>query len=58
LDLEIVLCQLIDSFSFSLAPGKQIYWQLNGIAQPGVEGECDEGTELKLQLPLMVSLAS
>jgi len=49
---------LIDSFSFSLVPGKQIYWQLNGISQPGVEGEFDEGTELKLQLPLIVSLVA
>jgi len=54
---EIVLCQLLDSFKFSLVPNKEIYWQLNPIAQPGVEGEFDEGERLKLQLPLLVSLA-
>jgi Cytochrome P450. len=55
---EIVLCQLLEPFKFEIPQDKEIFWQLNGITRPGVEGEFDEGVRLlKLQLPLLVSKA-
>jgi hypothetical protein len=36
--LEVVLMLLIESFKLSPAPGKEIYWQTQGIAKPAIIG--------------------
>jgi hypothetical protein len=44
----VVLLLLIESFRFSLPPGKEIYWQTQAIAKPLIVGSSDS------QLPLVV----
>jgi len=44
----MVLLLLIESFKFSPAPGKEIYWRSQGIARPAVVGS------EAFQLPLVV----
>jgi len=51
LKLEMVLFLLIESFKFSLAPGKEIYWRTQGIAKPAIVGFDT------FQLPLVVERA-
>jgi hypothetical protein len=46
--IEVVLLLLIESFRFSLAPDKEIYWQTQAIAKPSVVGFSDN------RLPLVV----
>jgi hypothetical protein len=47
----VVLLLLIESFKFSPAPGKEIYWRTQGIAKPAVVGFSGN------QLPLVVERA-
>jgi len=47
----MVLLLLIESFKFSPAPGKEIYWKSQGIARPAVVGS------KTIQLPLVVERA-
>jgi hypothetical protein len=49
----VALLLLIESFKFSPAPGKEIYWQSQGIAKPSVVG-----FESGSQLPLVVERAT
>jgi hypothetical protein len=44
----VVLLLLIESFKFSPAPDKEIYWRAQGIAKPSVVGFSD------YRLPLVV----
>jgi len=48
LNSEVVLLLLIESFKFSPAPGKEIYWQTQTVAKPAIVGSSD------VQLPLVV----
>ena len=53
--LEAALCLLLEAFKFSPSD-KEILWQFNGIAQPGIE-DPSSITGTRLGLPLKISLA-
>jgi len=53
-EFQVILIELIDSFSFSVSEDKKIRRVSSGIMAPMVEGELDKGA----QLPLVVALAS
>jgi cytochrome P450 len=54
IEFQVILIELIDSFTFSVAKDKKIRRASSGIMAPMVEGELDKGA----QLPLVVALAS
>ncbi|KAJ3990231.1 cytochrome P450 [Lentinula detonsa] len=54
LEMKVVMAMLVENFRFSLAPNKEIFWQMSGIASPIVVGGDDSGHP---QLPLVVELA-
>ncbi|KAJ3783409.1 cytochrome P450 [Lentinula aff. detonsa] len=54
LEMKVVMAMLVENFRFSLAPNKEIFWQMSGIASPVVVGGDDSGHP---QLPLVVELA-
>ncbi|KAJ3995867.1 cytochrome P450 [Lentinula boryana] len=54
LEMKVVIAMLVENFKFSLAPNKEIFWQMSGIASPVVVGGDDSGHP---QLPLVVELA-
>jgi len=53
LEMKVVIAMLAENFKFSLPPGKEIYWQMSGIASPVIVG--DDG---HTKLPLIVELAN
>lgn len=53
MEMKVVISMLIENFKFSLAPDKDIFWQMSGISTPVVVGG-----EKHAKLPLIVELAS
>jgi hypothetical protein len=53
-EFQVILIELIDSFTFSVSEDQKIRRASTGIMAPMVEGELDKGA----QLPLVVTLAS
>ncbi|KAJ3829900.1 cytochrome P450 [Lentinula raphanica] len=57
LEMKVVIAMLVEHFKFSLAPKKEIFWQMSGIASPVIVGGSDSEYSKHPQLPLIVELA-
>ncbi|KAJ3775232.1 cytochrome P450 [Lentinula raphanica] len=56
LEMKVVIAMLVENFKFSLAPEKEIFWQMSLITSP-VVGDSDSENSDHPQLPLIVELA-
>ncbi|KAJ3758988.1 cytochrome P450 [Lentinula raphanica] len=56
LETKVVIAMLVENFKFSLAPEKEIFWQMSLITSP-VVGDSDSENSDHPQLPLIVELA-
>ncbi|KAJ3775024.1 cytochrome P450 [Lentinula raphanica] len=56
LELKVVITMLVKHFKFSLAPKKEIFWQMSGIASPVLAGDGKSKYPEHPQLPLIVEL--